>query len=385
MMGTTTSSRRFSGRRGYALLTSLVVITLLVVASASLFTMATTSQRVTLRRKQGAQALNLAMAGLDEAVAQLKGSAAYTGFANRALGNGLVTVAVTTPPSEPLRRIVTSTGAVRDMGLTITRRVRASLDTTGIPPVFDYALASRTTMDVNGTVYVDSTPTLNVGNVHANGDLNVNSGASAVWGRADASGLATAHSSATVYGGIHSGMPQIAFPEVDQAFKEQALVNGTQTGDLVVSNGSMVKGRITGNLTVRKPSGCQVTGVVWVTGALTIEGPITGTGTIVCDRQLTLDARFDYPAASTTNLMVICAYRSATAATLDGNRTFKGIIYVPYGGVSLQGTPNFLGSIIADNIVFGGTPSITKWTDYEKNPPPFPVMCQLKGWEELSP
>lgn len=378
-------SRTTRARRGYALLTSMVVITLLVVTTASLFSMATTSQRVTLRRKQGAQALNLAIAGLDEAVAQLKGSGAYTGFANRALGNGLVTVAVTIPPSDPLRRIVTSTGAVRELGMTVARRVRASLDTTGIPPVFDYALASKTTMDVNGTVYVDSTPTANVGNVHANGNLNVNSGASAVWGRADASGIATAHPSATISGGIHSGMPMVPFPDVDQAFKEQALVNGATTGDMTVSNGSLIKGKINGNLTVRRPGGCQVTGVVWVTGALTIEGPITGTGTIVCDRELVLDARFDYPPATTTNLMIICALNQTTAATLDGNRTFKGIIYVPYGGVSLQGTPNFLGSIIAKSIIFGGTPSITKWTEYEKNPPPMPVMCQLKGWEELSP
>src|SRR5688500_11644426 len=96
-------------RRGYSLVASIVIISLLFVTTASLFQLASLTTRVTLRRKQGGQALNLALAGMEEAAGQLKGSGSYSGFENRPLGTGAVTVRVTIPASEPLRRVVTST------------------------------------------------------------------------------------------------------------------------------------------------------------------------------------------------------------------------------------------------------------------------------------
>lgn len=377
-------SRVRGRRRGYSLPASMAIISLLFITIASLFQLASASTRVTLRRKQGAQALNLAIAGLEDAGGQLRGNGGFIGFTDRPLGTGAVTVQVVTPAGQPLRRVVTSTATVHDLGQTITRSVRGNFELTDIPPIFQYALASKDTMDINGTVLVNSTPDLNQGNVHANGNLNVNSGADAVFGRADASGSATAHPSATITGGLFSGVPEVPFPDIDQDYKEQSLVNGSYAGNLAVGNGSMVQGKINGSLTVNQPNGCQVTGVVWVTGTLNISGPITGTGAIVCDGQLFLNCRYNYPAGSLTNLLVICTYSGTeTAATLDGNRTFKGVIYVPYGQVSLQGNPTYLGAIIAKSIVFGGNPTITKWTDFDDAPPPMPRLCVLKGWQEL--
>jgi len=371
-------------RRGYSLPASIMIISLLFVAIGSLFQLANGASRVTLRRKQGAQALNLAMAGMEEAVGALRGNGGFSGFDNRPLGAGTVTVRVAIPAGAPLRRVVTSTATVTDLGQPITRTVRANLDTTDIPPIFEYALASKDTMDINGNVLVNSTPSLNEGNVHTNGSLNINSGADAVFGQADASGTATAHPSATITGGLFSGTPEVQFPDIGREYKEQSLVNGSTTGDLTVGNGSLVKGKINGNLTVNQPNGCQVTGVVWITGSLAINGPITGTGAVVCDGPLSLNARFNYPASSLTNLLLITTYNgTGDAATLDGNRTFKGVIYVPYGQVSLQGNPTYLGAIIAKSIVFGGNPTITKWTDFDQSPPPYPRLCVLKGWEEL--
>ena len=52
--------RTTTRRRGFSLLTSLIFISLFAVVGASLLGLASTSSRVTLRRKQSAQALNLA-------------------------------------------------------------------------------------------------------------------------------------------------------------------------------------------------------------------------------------------------------------------------------------------------------------------------------------
>ena len=51
-------------------------------------------------------------------------------------------------------------------------------------------------------------------------------------------------------------------------------------------------------------------------GALQINGPITGTGTLVCDGPMSLNAKFNYPSGSLTNLIVICTLNSDTAVTL---------------------------------------------------------------------
>ncbi|MGV3724731.1 MAG: DUF7305 domain-containing protein [Actinomycetota bacterium] len=74
---------------------------------------------------------------------------------------------------------------------------------------------------------------------------------------------------------------------------------------------------------------------------------------------------------------------AATAVDLGGNRQFKGIIYAPYGGVKLHGTPALLGGVLAERVTFSGTPDITKWTDFDQDPPALPRVFQLKGWEEL--
>ena len=51
--------------------------------------------------------------------------------------------------------------------------------------------------------------------------------------------------------------------------------------------------------------------------------------------------------------------------------------------VMVQGNPHYLGAILGKTINFGGNPSITRWTDFDTSPPPYPRLCRLKGWQEL--
>ena len=122
-------------------------------------------------------------------------------------------------------------------------------------------------------------------------------------------------------------------------------------------------------------------GVVWVTGSLDVRGPISGTGTIVVDG--TINAQAGYVPQGISNVVFTTTSSSSNALSLHGNGEFHGVLYAPNGGVSLSGTPDFFGSILADDISFNGTPTITRWTDFGLNSPPLPGAPKVLGWQAL--
>lgn len=374
--------RTLACRRGHMLLTSMVLLTFFTAMGMAMFGLASTTLRTTMRRRDTTQALNLAMGGLDHAVSELKGNAAYAGYQNRSLGPGTITVSVNTPSGQPNRRVVMSSGTVTGSGYSITRTIRATMDTGSIPPVFYNALAAKTDFTLNGNISVDSTPIAKKGDIHCNEDVTLHGSAMSVDGRVTATGTVNVSGGPTVTGGMTSGAPPMAFPEIDEAFKQQALAYGSVSGSRTVSDGSVIQGKINGSLTIGS-GGATINGVVWVTGALTVAGPVNGKGTVVAEGSVSLDARTNYSSSHVSNIVWITTSTASTAVDLGGNRQFKGIVYAPYGGVRLHGTPSLLGGILAESVTFSGNPDITKWTDFDQDPPAVPRVFQLKGWEEL--
>jgi hypothetical protein len=373
---------RLRARRGYALLTATAVITCMAILGASLLSMAGASGRIATRRRQNAEALQLAMGGVDLAVRRLKDNQAYTGFAAQALGGGTLALSVSTPASNADRRIVTSTGVVSGGAYAVTRTIRGTMDLGVIPPLFYNALAARESFILNGNITTGSTPTPAQGNVHCNQNVTITGTSGIVDGRVTATGSVITSGTPTVTGGLFSGMPLMDFPVIDSNFQAKALLNGATTGSVSVSDGRLIQGKINGNLTVGTPNGCKVTGVVWVTGTVTVTGPVTGKGTIVANSTMALDARNDYPVGDLNNVAYITTSTATPAVTLGGNRQFKGIIYAPDGGVKLNGNPELIGSVLARAVEFNGNPIIRRWTDFTNDPIPLPSMFQLRGWEE---
>lgn len=370
-------------RRGYALLMSMIIITFMSILGIGIFGMASTSIRQAFRRKDSAIALNLAQGAMEEAVSQIKSDPDWRGLPSTSFGGGTIVVTVTTPAAKPDRRVVTATGTVSGGLYTISRSVRVTLETGQVPPIFYKALATKKDFRVHGNVTVDSSPLANVGDVHANGDLELSGSAVDIHGQATASGKVIVSGGPNVTRGMVSGVPPMTFPEIDPLLKAQALQNGLTAGNVNLNDGSLVKGKIIGNLVASAPNGFQVEGVVWVTGDLTIAGPITGKGTVIVDGEINLNARFNYPSTALESLLFITTSTSSTAADLTGNRIFKGVIYAPNGGVRLRGTTKYMGSILAETIDLGGTPDITRWTDWDDDPPPTPRVFEVKGYEEL--
>ncbi len=374
-------------RRGYSLVLVTVMITYMALLGLSLAGLAAVSGRAASHRRDGSGARNLAMAGIDEAGSQLKQSANWTGFTDRSLGNGTLSVSVTTPSGQSTQRVVVATGTVTGMNYTQTRQIRAAFSTGGVAPVYYNALAAKTSFTINGHVTIGSSPATHQGNVQCNQDVVLKGSAMNVDGYVHATGVVSTSGSPTVTQGMLSGVPPMTFPEVDAAFENQALANGSQTppgGTLSVNSAStLVQGRILGNLAIGS-SGCTITGVVWVTGNLTVSGPVTGTGTLVCDGAMALSAGYNVSSTDTNNVVYVSTSTSDPAVDLGGNSSFKGIVYVPYGGVRLHGTPTLIGGIMANAVTLSGTPTITRWTNFDQNPPVVPSIFQLKGWEELN-
>ncbi len=370
-------------RRGYALLMSMIIITFMSILGIGIFGMASTSIRQAFRRKDSTIALNLAQGALEEAISQIKSNPDWKGLASTSFGGGNIAVTVATPAGHPGRRVVTATGTVSGGQYTIARSVRVTLETGHVPPLFYKALATKKDFRIHGNVTVDSSPLANVGDVHANGDLELSGSAVDIYGQGTASGTVIENGSPNVTRGMVSGVPPMTFPEVDQGLKDQALADGITQGNVNEKDGDRVKGKVNGNLVASSPNGFHVDGVVWVTGDLTIAGPITGKGTVIVDGEISLNAKFNYPSTALESLLFITTSTSATAADLTGNRTFKGVIYAPNGGVRLRGTTKYMGSILAETIDLGGTPDITRWTDWDDDPPPTPKIFEVKGYEEL--
>jgi len=291
-------------------------------------------------------------------------------------------VTVATPSGNPNRRIVTASATVSGGSYSYTRGVRATLDLGSIPPVFYYALAAKTSFTINGNVSTASYPVTGQGNVHCNQDVTITGTSGLIAGRVTASGVIYTSGTPTVTGGMTSGVTPMQFPDIDSTFESQALVNGITASSVNVSDGSLIKGKIAGNLSVTG-SGCQISGVVWVTGTVSISAPVTGTGTIVCDGTMSLGANNTYAGSDTSNLAFMTSSTASPAINIQGNHQFKGLIYAPYGTIKINGGPTLYGGVIFDTVLFIGNPFIVRWTDLVNNPIPLPTFFQLKGWEEL--
>lgn len=375
--------RHGRGRRGYALLLTMFTTALVMIVGAGMFTLASSNSRLAFRRQDNAKALAIAHAAGSEAVYQLIQSETWTGFQGKTFADGTVSCTVTTPVGQPTKRVISVTASVTRSSVTVSKTLQYGGETNTIPPLFYNALASKDDFVISGTVFTGSTPVIHQGNVHTNGSMYVNGAAVDIDGRATSSGSMTLNGGPTITGGTVSGVAPMVFPEIDPSFKAQALAFGSASGDLTVSDGSLQRGKRDGNVVVDATDGCTVSDVWWITGDLKISGPITGKGTIIVDGKVELDAQFDYPADAVTTIFFICTNTAAIAVDLTGNRSFKGIWYVPDGGVRMRGTTSYTGAVLAKNIDLGGTPEISRLTDWDSDPPTIPRIFALSGYQEM--
>jgi Tfp pilus assembly protein PilX len=126
--------------RGAALVISMLIMAVLLLAGTTFLTISSTESSIALNEQVSTQALSLAGAGLQRAMAKLNDPTtypSYSGESNVSLGTGTFTVAVSTATSQPCggstAKDVVVTGSVPIMGSAASVQIKATMDKPGIP------------------------------------------------------------------------------------------------------------------------------------------------------------------------------------------------------------------------------------------------------------
>jgi Tfp pilus assembly protein PilX len=126
--------------RGAALIISMLIMAVLLLAGTTFLTISSTESSIALNEQVSTQALSLAGAGLQRAMAKLNNPAtypSYSGESNVSLGTGTFTVAVSTSASQPCggstAKDVAVTGSVPIQGSTASVQIKATMDKIGTP------------------------------------------------------------------------------------------------------------------------------------------------------------------------------------------------------------------------------------------------------------
>ena len=370
-------------RRGYALVSSLVAVLVLLTVGASLFSTADTGARLANRRLISAQADDLAFASADLALRELRSNRLYTGFGAQALGEGTMEATVVPVSGQPTMREITGIGKVAGRLGTVSKRVRYTVDLNGLPPALQYTLIVDQSISMNGNIGIVPSDLANPVSVHTNGDANLSGSAIGITGAFSASGDINVSGKPKVTGGLTEHVSEVPFPVIDDDFKGEAVADGATFGTRTVSDGSLLKGVITGDLTISTPLGCRVDGVVWVTGKVTVKGPVNGNGTFVAEGKLDLQANQTIALGDTSSILFITLSSADDAASMQGNAKFKGMIYAPNGGLKMQGNPTLIGSVCSKSVSLGGSPTILGWDGFFMDPPPTPGAFRVLGWQAI--
>ena len=234
-------------RRGHALLTTLILALILGAIGMATLTLTTHSEKLAYRRGVNLQALNLAMAGADEAVSQMRSSTEYIkdgetkSWTLPGEGGGTVKIAAVykTNPNpnldEPIVEL-TSTGTVKGGPVgQVSRNVKVVIgQASAVPPAFLKAIVANTDALIKGKVWTTSTPksgAVGEGDIWANRYLKFKKkikpmtidakgkrkGDYLIDGDADA-GMGIYGSTANVSGKVRSGRKPLAFPKVDDTW-----------------------------------------------------------------------------------------------------------------------------------------------------------------------
>ena len=253
--------------RGVALVISMLIMAVLLLAGTTFLTISSTESSIALNEQVSTQAMSLAEAGLQRAMAKLNAPTTYPGYSgesNVSLGTGTFTVAVSTSASQPCggstANDVVVTGSVPIQGSTASRQIKATMDKIGIPfrfgafatvpntvvaapnsSIFGYdrteselwvgASSQVDFFDSRLGVYNSTTNKAAAGRIGGNGDVTLDANVQ-VQGPAQAGDAIHVGSGATVSGGTTQNLgadatsPQEQFPSITPP--------GTTSGDLTL-------------------------------------------------------------------------------------------------------------------------------------------------------
>lgn len=266
-------------KKGVAFLTTVILLGIIVIATAALSFMLLNDVFTLKRLKASTQAYCLAEAGIEEAIERLwTNNFDMSSFPiMRNLGAGSITVTLNTSKwSAGNILLINSTATVGNISRIIKTSVKAN-----IPPSFNYAVLS------NGKTLVSQKSTVNCNDavgIHSNspatGGFFTTSAVDVVglffpcwvYGNASAVGVARERLQGTITGSDLDNQPAVSLPSFDANFFSYYWNLANESGDVYTpASGTQ---SFTINLAPAK-------GVIYVNGNVSLEGNITINGCII--------------------------------------------------------------------------------------------------------
>ena len=375
--------------KGIALVLALVLLVVLSVLALAMVFLSRYETRFLVKERQSDAALYIADGGVEYAIYELqKGSSTYRGPTTDFIGNGgQFSVSVSTQGQPADFYVITSTGYVPNAtNPQETRTVRSVINISEeISSVFQNAIASQGDITLGGNVVVNSdTPTAQ-GNMYSGGNILLQDNTT-INGDASAVGTITTEGSSTITGEETEGTEPLDFPEVDTAsYISEAQDGGIHEGNYVVSSDEDIGPLyIDGDLVISGNHQVTLTGTVYVTGSVTLQGTpdaysFSGQETLVANSDVTMQGT-----SGSEIPLVISVHGNVT---LQGNISTQGsVIYAPEGTVTIQGSPDINGVIVGQEVVVQGSATITRQVDLTGYPLPgggsSTITISVVSWQE---
>lgn len=343
-----------NSKSGQVLIITIILLVVILVFSASLFTRVTSFLRFGSNSIMREQAINLAEAAIDKSLWQLNQTGGtYSGETNTAVGTtGTFTVTVT--DKSPGIKTITATGYVPNANFPKEKqviKVDASISTSVIS--FHYAVQVGT-----GGVTMSNSSQIE-GNIYSN-KVGANSiqgsNSSAING--DAYAVGTISSPApTVSGTKYQNQPASQMPTIDyQMWKDAATAGGTTncSGTCSFSNGTIANigpQKYVGDFSVSNNSILTMKGPVYVTGNFSIsntsqinlDSSFGSNGTVlIVDGTVNISngAQFNSTSSNPKGYILVVSTSSSSSAISISNQGQTAIFYALLGGATMSNQSN---------------------------------------------
>ncbi len=353
-----------AGQKGFILLTSYLLISMISIFSLGLFARSAAFIQSVERNKNKIIAFQKAEAGLDQAIVELTDDQNYSGMAYIPLGDeGGYSVTVCPPtcggdltePTDANVRMIQTTGFAPDNDPTSTayssRSVISHVNIAGSSG-FDFAVFAGDSVTLNGTTSIDSYNSndgpYGANTASANGDVGTDSVTTST---------VSLNGSSTINGDVTVG-PSGNPTDVISA-SSQSLITGSQTSASTEKNYQVMTSSSTslGSLSVSGSTKLTLAAGTYRYSSLKITGnaKITTTGAvkIYVDGTVNIGGGGIVNATATPSNLLVYATTSASVS-VSGNSDFYGAVYAPASAVSVSGASDFYGAVVADSFTQSG-------------------------------
>lgn len=365
--------------RGMALLTALILSTVLVLLVTLSVRYALTSSRTMQIDRARTQALNVAEGGVELAVSRFDPTALAGLATNSTFASGEYLLTARALPNN--RYAIRAEAWIPASASALAHRTIEVVLATGSNPLGNFAMATDGNLSLNGSVTFNSTPTAGQGNIHSNSQVGINGGSATIQGNVSATDQVSPSSYPGVTGDVTSQAPEVEistytatqiqdFANDAKAIATKAITDplgGALTGYYESYGGYDIQNsaNTTGGTLSINGGTVTISGTVFVEGNLSISGNtiLRGDGLIVVTQRISISGNPYVEGTTASRLGIVTLSSRSPAIDLGGANNIRALLYAPNGNVEVHGNVNVTGAMIARGVgIVQGSVTMTRDT-----------------------